>query len=79
MSRSAVYCHALASAGALSANDRLAVIDYIRANFGDFPKDTPEQLEAMNKKYHLEEVGEKSSAPTQITLGEAMAQIPGHV
>ena len=62
-------------AGALSANDRLAVVDYIRANFGDFPKDTPEQLEAMNKKYHLEEVGEKSAAPTQIPLGEAMAQI----
>ncbi len=62
-------------AGALSANDRLAVIDYIRANFGDFPKDTPEQLEAMNKKYHLEEVGEKSTAPAQIPLGEAMMQI----
>ena len=62
-------------AGALSANDRLAVIDYIRANFGDFPKDTPEQLEAMNKKYHLEEVGEKSAAPKEIPLGEAMVQI----
>ncbi len=62
-------------AGALSANDRLAVIDYIRSSFGDFPKDSPEQLEAMNKKYHLEEVGEKSSAPKQIPLGEAMVQI----
>lgn len=62
-------------AGALSVNDRLDVIDYIRANFGNFPKDTPEQLEALNKKYHLEEVGEKSSAPAQLTLSVAMKQI----
>ncbi len=63
-------------AGALSANDRLAIIDYIRANFGDFPKDTPEQLEALNKKYHLEEVGEKSNAPAPpIPLDQAIKQI----
>ncbi len=62
-------------AGALSVNDRLAVIDYIRANFGNFPKDTPEQLEALNKKYHLEEVGEKSAAPAEIPLNAAIKQI----
>lgn len=63
-------------AGALSVNDRLAIIDYIRANFGDFPKDTPEQLEALNKKYHLEEVGEKSSAPAApISVDQSMKQI----
>jgi hypothetical protein len=62
-------------AGALSVNDRLDVIDYIRSNFGNFPKDTPEQLEALNQKYHLEEVGEKSSAPTQLPLSVAIKQI----
>lgn len=58
-------------AASLPASDRLAIIDYIRT-FGDFPKDTPEQLDAMNKTYHLEKV----SAPArQIPVTEAMSQI----
>lgn len=57
---------------ALPASDRLAIIDYIRSSFGDFPKDTPEQLEAMNKAYQLE----KMQAPaTRIPVSEAMSQI----
>ncbi|HEY9167428.1 MAG TPA: cytochrome c [Candidatus Kryptonia bacterium] len=59
-------------AGSLPASDRLAIIDYIRSSFGEFPKDTPEQLEAMNKTYHLEKV----QAPAiHITVNDAVRQI----
>ncbi|HUI31153.1 MAG TPA: cytochrome c [Candidatus Acidoferrales bacterium] len=54
------------------ASDRLAIIDYIRTSFGDFPKDTPEQLETMGKTYHL---GEVQTAPTRISVSEAMSRI----
>jgi mono/diheme cytochrome c family protein len=57
---------------ALPASDRLAIIDYIRSSFGDFPKDTPEQLAAMNKTYHLEKV---QAPPVRIPVSEAMRQI----
>ena len=54
------------------ASDRLAIIDYIRATFGDFPKDTPEELEVMGKTYHL---GEVPTAPVRIPVSEAVNQI----
>ncbi len=57
---------------ALPASDRLAIIDYVRSSFGDFPKDTPEQLAAMNKTYHLEKV----EAPAEhIPVSAAMSQV----
>ncbi len=59
-------------AGALSPSDRIAVIDYIRTFSNDFPTDSPEEIEAMNKAYHLQE-GETVSL--QIPLSEAMRQI----
>ncbi len=59
-------------AGALSASDRLSIIDYIRSTFGNFPKDTPQQLEQMNQTFHLEKV----SAPTiHISITDAVKEI----
>ena len=40
-------------AASLTPSDRIAIIDYIRTTFGDFPNDTPEQLTAMSNTYHL--------------------------
>ncbi len=62
-------------AGVLSISDRLDIIDYIRSNFGTFPKDDPEQLETMEKKYNFEEVGGKFAFPEEIPVSEAMKQI----
>ena len=59
-------------AGSLPVSDRLAVIDYIRTFSNNFPKDSPEELEALNKTYHLEK-GEVT--PSQIPVSEAMRQI----
>ncbi|MCL4511082.1 MAG: c-type cytochrome [Bacteroidetes bacterium] len=59
-------------AGSLPITDRLAVVDYIRTFSSDFPKDSPEELEALNKTYHLEK-GEVT--PSQIPVSEAMRQI----
>jgi mono/diheme cytochrome c family protein len=59
-------------AASISPSDRLAIIDYIRTNFGDFPKDTPEQLETMNKTYKLEKVEAPSA---RIPVSEAMKQV----
>ncbi len=59
-------------AGALPASDRIAIIDYIRTFSSDFPKDPPQDIETMNKTYHLQE-GETASS--RISLSEAMKQI----
>lgn len=59
-------------AASISASDRLAIVDFIRSKFGDFPKDTPEQLEAMNKTHHL---GKVQAPATRIPVSEAMNQI----
>ncbi len=56
-------------AAALSSSDRLDIIDYIRATFGNFPKDTPAQLEAMIKTYHL-------AAPASASSNGPAAPIP---
>jgi hypothetical protein len=59
-------------AGALPASDRIAIIDYIRTFASDFPKDSPQDIETMDKTYHLQE-GETASS--RIPLSEAMKQI----
>ncbi len=62
---------------ALSSSDRLDIIDYIRANFGDFPKDTPAQLEKMVKTYHLASPasGPSSAPAAPIPVAQAMKSI----
>ena len=57
---------------AFPVSDRVAIIDYIRATFGDFPKDTPEQLEAMVATY---QIGKVEAPRTRIPVSEAVSQI----
>ncbi|MGO9480341.1 MAG: c-type cytochrome [Candidatus Kryptoniota bacterium] len=64
-------------AAALPASDRLDIIDYIRATFGNFPKDTPAQLEQMVKAYQLASPGGDSSGtkPGPISIEQAVQEI----
>ncbi len=69
-------------ASALSASQRLDVVDYVRASFGTFPKDTPAQLEQMVKTYHLKAPTSTSAsvAPAApIPVSEAMKEIEASV
>jgi hypothetical protein len=59
-------------ASSIPASDRLAIVDYVRSAFGDFPKDTPEQLDEMNKRYHLEKV---EAPATRIPVSAAVTQV----
>jgi mono/diheme cytochrome c family protein len=59
-------------AGTLSPDDRIAVIDYIRSLSANFPKDSPQDIKAMGKSYHL---NEGWNTFTRIPPEEAMKQI----
>lgn len=59
-------------AGSIPASDRAAIINYIRSAFGDFPKDTPGQLETMYRTYHLDKIETPSAG---IPVSEAMREI----
>lgn len=59
-------------AASIPASDRLAIIDYIRFTFGTFPKDSPEELQAMVKTYNL---GKAETPATRVPVDAAMSQI----
>jgi mono/diheme cytochrome c family protein len=59
-------------AASISASDRLAILDYVRSSFGNFPKDSPEELQEMVKTYNL---GKAETPATRIPVSEAMKQI----